>query len=131
MPEPLSDSNFILFAARSYDNPGCFDTNEFYDDLGRFKYIKKLLSSYKKTGVIKQRLILNHIIILSNVFGKLNAFKMLYIKMPEYKEQIKTFFLFMEFCPVILDNMYLENINIEVEEIEIDNFVLSKLKEDS
>ena len=65
----LNDENFILFAANNYKNKQCLDTEEFYDDLNRFKYIKRLIGRYESNDDLKERLILNHLIILHNVFG--------------------------------------------------------------
>mgnify|MGYP006251878411 FL=1 len=64
MFETLDDSNFMLFAAKYYDNPSCVDTNEFEDDLSRIKYIKRLFRKYKDTGELRERLIFNHLIVL-------------------------------------------------------------------
>ena len=61
--QKLDESNFILYAAAHYDNPQCYDTDEFYDDLKRFKYLKRLFNRYKETGELKERLILNHLIV--------------------------------------------------------------------
>ena len=66
--EELNDENFTLFAIRHYDNPKCTSTEEFYEDIRRFRYLKRLLKRYHKTGELRERLILNHVIILSNVF---------------------------------------------------------------
>ena len=67
--QQLDDSNFMLYAAANYDNPQLYDTDEFYDDLKRFKYLKRLLKTYLNSGVLKLHLILNHLIVLFNVFG--------------------------------------------------------------
>ena len=67
--QQLDDTNFMLYAAAHYDNPQCYDTDEFYDDLKRFKYLKRLLNRYKETGELKERLILNHLTVIYNVFG--------------------------------------------------------------
>ena len=67
--ETLTEDNFILYAAKCYDNPNCHNINEFYDDLNKFKYLKKLFYRYRVDGVLKERLITNHIIVLQNVFG--------------------------------------------------------------
>lgn len=67
--EKLNENNFILYCMRNYDNPQCHSIDEFEEDLKRFLYLKKLLSRYKKNDDLKERLILNHIIVLYNVFG--------------------------------------------------------------
>ena len=67
--EVLNEGNFTLFAARCYDNTQCTDLSEFYDDLNRFKYLKRLLRRYDEHDDLQYRPILNHIIVLYNVFG--------------------------------------------------------------
>ncbi len=68
--EILNENNFIVYCMRNYDNPQCHSIEEFDEDLKRFLYLKKLLSRYKKNGDLKERLILNHQVIL---FLKLNT----------------------------------------------------------
>lgn len=65
----LNDDNYMLFAIRHYENPHSVTKEDFLDDLKRFKYIKRLLKRFKKTGVLKSHLLLNHFIILFNIFG--------------------------------------------------------------
>ena len=81
--ETLNDENFLLFAAHNYNNKQCTETEEFYDDLNRFKYIKRLLSRYDDTGELQERLILNHIVVISNVFGIEAGTKMLWYKVKD------------------------------------------------
>ena len=69
MFETITPANWIMFAMKHYDNPQAAGEEEFYEDIKRFKYLKRLLKKYYDTGVLKERLILNHIIILQNVFG--------------------------------------------------------------
>ena len=69
MNEKLDELSFVLYAAKHYINPGCLDTDEFFNDLKRFKYLKRLFNKYHETGELKERLILNHIIVIYNVFG--------------------------------------------------------------
>ena len=85
-----------MFAIKHYDNPQCEGEKEFYDDMKRFKYIKRLLRKYKDTGVIKERLLLNHIIILKNLFGAEACVTLLLFKIQkEYWETLKSFLLFL------------------------------------
>ena len=85
-----------MFAIKHYDNPQCEGEKEFYDDMKRFKYIKRLLRKYKDTGVIKERLLLNHIIILKNLFGAEACVTLLLFKiLKEYWETLKSFLLFL------------------------------------
>ena len=86
----------MMFAIKHYDNPQCEGEKEFYDDMKRFKYIKRLLRKYKDTGVIKERLLLNHIIILKNLFGAEACVTLLLFKIQkEYWETLKSFLLFL------------------------------------
>ena len=110
MIEALNESNFITFAAKHYDNPHCFDDEEFFDDLKRFKYLKKLFKKYQESGQLRERLIINHIIIISNLFGNENAVRMLFLKMPEYKKELKTFLVFLNIMPEKVKNIGKNNI---------------------
>ena len=65
----LNDDNFLMFAMKHYDNPQCKNIEEFHEDMNRIKYLKRLFRKYKTSGVLRERLILNHIIIFTNVFG--------------------------------------------------------------
>ncbi len=80
----LTHENFLLFAAHNYNNVSCTTVQEFEDDLKRIQYIKKLFSKYKTNKDLKVRLVLNHLIILSNIFGSYNTVCMLFLKIPEY-----------------------------------------------
>ena len=96
--EDLNEENFTLFAIRHYDNPQCTSTEEFYEDIRRFRYLKRLLKRYHRTGELRERLILNHLIILSNVFGVTNALKMLQYKIDDdYWPVLKTCLLYLDY----------------------------------
>ncbi len=99
MFETLDDSNFVIFAAKYYDNPQCTNTSEFLNDLNRFKYIKKLLTKYHSAGDLKERLILNHLIVLYNCFDQ-HTTKMLFVKMPEYKKYLVPFIEYLGRMPI-------------------------------
>jgi hypothetical protein len=99
MFEKLEETNFLLYAAKYYNNPQCFDTTEFYEDLKRFKYIKRLLNKYRKTGDLKERLILNHIIALGNVFGPTPTTRMLFLKLSGMERELKPFLAFLSLMP--------------------------------
>ena len=94
----LGDSTFLLYAARHYDNPHCHDVSEFEEDLKRFQYLRKLFGRYKQFGDLKERLILNHLIIIYNCFGT-NATDMLFMKLEEYHEYLKPFVEYLNFMP--------------------------------
>ena len=86
----------MMFAIKHYDNPQCEGEREFYDDMKRFKYIKRLLRKHKDTSILKERLLLNHIIILNNLFGPEACVTLLLFKIQrEYWETLKSFLLFL------------------------------------
>ena len=119
MFDKITNDNVLLFALRHYDNPQCEGEKEFYDDMKRFKYIKRLLKKYKVDGIVKERLLLNHIIILNNVFGPdACATLLLYKIQPDYWSALKTFLLFL--------NILTED---ELSHIDIDENVDKVLKE--
>jgi hypothetical protein len=128
MYDQIDETNFLLYAAKYYDNPQCFDTLEFYDDLKRFKYIKRLLKSYKETGDLKEQLILNHIIVLYNLFGVKAATKMLFFKLIDYKEELKPFLEFLQYMPEKIINIGLQSITLYSKDIASDKLIEEKLK---
>ena len=96
MYEKITSDNVVMFAIKHYDNPQCEGEKEFQDDLKRFKYIKRLLRKYYDTGVLKERLLLNHLIVLNNVFGPdACATLLLYKIQQEYWPALKSFLLFL------------------------------------
>lgn len=98
----LNDSNFMLYAAKVYDRPNAV-MSEFEEDINRLLYIKRLLTKYYSTGVLKERLILNHIIVLYNVFGIEAATRLLFFKLDEKDYQvIKPFLIFLKFLPPVV-----------------------------
>jgi hypothetical protein len=105
MIDILDDDNFILFAAKFYDNPQCHSTEEFLEDVNRFKYLKRLFGKYSDTGELRERLILNHIIIIYNMWGT-SATKMLFLKLNEYQHMLKPFVLFLGFMPDRVEGLH-------------------------
>ena len=96
MYEKITPNNVLMYAIKNYDNPHCEGEKEFEDDLKRFKYIKRLLRKYYDTKVLKERLLLNHIIVLNNVFGPdACATLLLYKIQPEYWPTLKSFLLYL------------------------------------
>lgn len=127
MIDNLNDENFMLYAMKCYDSPNCI-MSEFEEDLKRIKYVKRLIKRYKTTGELKERLILNHIIILSNVFGTRNAVRMLFFKLDEQDYQIlKTFLLFLGYMPDIVFGINGRNINSY--SVSVDLFVGKRLRD--
>jgi hypothetical protein len=96
----LTNENFLMYAIKHYDNPSCSGLKEFDDDLKRLRYIKRLLGRYKATGNIKERLIINHLVVLYNVFGIDAATNMLFFKIQErFWPQLKPFLVFLNYMP--------------------------------
>ena len=96
--EELNEENFILYAANNYKNKNCVDVEEFYDDLNRFKYLKRLLGRYYNDDDLQERLIINHIVILYNVFGIEATTKMLWYKIEkQYWPVIKPIMLYLNY----------------------------------
>lgn len=96
--DDLNEDNFVLFASRNYDNPQCMSTEEFYHDLNRFKYLKRLLKRYTQNDDLQERLILNHLVVIYNVFGIEGANRMMFYKLEEeYWSSIKTFLIFLNY----------------------------------
>ena len=95
----LNEDNFLLFAIKNYENPQAVTKEDFDKDLNHFKYIKRLLKRYKNTGVLKSHLLLNHFIILYNIFGEATT-PMLFFKIDEdLWPSMKTFVIFLNRFP--------------------------------
>jgi hypothetical protein len=117
MLEKLDETNFLLYCAKYYDNPQCFDTQEFYDDLNRIKYIKRLFNKYYESGDLRERLILNHIVVLCNVFGPVHASRILFFKLKGFHEYLKPFLEYLGHMPEKINNIGF--IPYEVKNIDI------------
>lgn len=98
MIDVVNEENFVVYAAKHYDNPQCYDTEEFLDDLKRFKYIKRLFNRFEITGDLKERLILNHIMVLYNLFGD-QATVLLFVKLRGYYTFLKPFLVLINRMP--------------------------------
>ena len=121
----LDDDNFMMYAMKMYDNPQCTELSEFYEDLNRIKYIKRLLGRYHTKGNLKDRLILNHIIILGNVFGASATCKILFFKIEDrLHPYLKSFLLFLDYLPEIEEEIS----EVELKNIPIDFRIVKKLK---
>ena len=119
--DELNENNYLLFAIKFYDNPQAVTKEDFEDDLKRIKYIKRLLKRYKNTGVLKTHLILNHLIVLFNVFNDATVPLLLYNLEKDLWPAIKSFLIFL--------NRVHENPKTKVHEIEADEYCLQQLKE--
>ena len=98
--DDLTEKNFLLYAMQHYDNPQCVEVEEFNDDLKRIKYIKRLFNQYAIEGVLKERLLLNHVIVFYNVFSVEAATRILFYKLEEnIWPMLKTFLFYLNFLP--------------------------------
>jgi len=104
--EDLTEDNFLMYVMKYYENPQCLQLKDFYDDLKIFKYIKRLINRYQITDDLKDRLILNHIIMLGNVFPVNVLARSLFFKMPEKTYPIlKTFLIYLNYMPDVIDKV--------------------------
>lgn len=102
--DDLNEKNFLLYAMKEYNNPQCVQVEEFYDDLKKVKYIKRLFNQYLNEGVLKERLLLNHIIVFYNVFPVRSATRILFLKIEEeFWPILKTFLVYLSYMPETID----------------------------
>jgi hypothetical protein len=107
----------------NYDNPQCHSIEEFDEDLKRFLYLKKLLSRYKKNGDLKERLILNHLVVLYNVFGDATLNMLFYKIDKECWDSLITFLVYLERMPEEIPNY-----SIKLSDIALDETIISCLR---
>ena len=117
----LNESNYLLFAIKFYDNPQSVTREDFESDLKRIRYVKRLLKRYQNNGELKVHLILNHLIILFNVFNEATVPLLFYNLDEELWPAIKSFLIFL--------NRVSEYPKTKVNEIEADEYCLQQLKE--
>jgi len=115
--ETLDESNFLLYAAKHYYKPNIIDAEEFYDDLKRFMYLKRLFNRYHNTGDLSERLVLNHLIVIFNVFDIKPTLKMLEYHMEDkYWPTLKPFLIFLnhirndEYTNIAMDKKVIERL---------------------
>lgn len=125
MFDDLNEDNFMMYAMKCYSSPHCI-MSEFEGDIKRTKYLKRLFRRYKVTKLLKERLILNHIILLNNVFGNEATSRILFYKIDERDYDIlKTFLSYLNIMP---DAIYgIRGKNIHTSEIPIDTDVAKVL----
>ena len=123
MKQPLNDDNIVCFAMKNYQNPSCKNIEEFQEDFNRIKYVKRLFNRYEQSGVLRERLILNHIITIYNVFGVEASSRMLFNRLDERQFSIlKTFLVYLNYCP---ENKF---DNIDIVSIPLDTTIIKKLR---
>tara|TARA_A100001201_G_scaffold38972_1_gene40738 strand:- start:1638 stop:2033 length:396 start_codon:yes stop_codon:yes gene_type:complete len=117
----LNADNFLLFAIKNYENPQAVTKEDFEKDLNHFKYIKRLLKRYKNTGELKAHLLLNHFIILYNIFGEATTPMLFYKIEMELWSTMKTFVVFLDKLP--------DYPRCHIHDIEIDSYCFSELNQ--
>ena len=123
----LNDDNFMIYAIKNYNTSNGF-MSELEEELKRIKYVKRLIKRYKATGELKERLILNHLIVLGNVFGVEPCVKMLFYKIDkEDFEILETFLLFLNHMPKVI--VGIRGVNLISSDISIDLFVAKRLRD--
>ena len=125
--DTLTDDNFLMYAIKHYNNPSCRGIQDFNDDLRRLRYIKRLLGRYRQTGVIKERLVINHLVVFFNVFGVEAATRMLFFKIKESLwPELKTFLVYLNYMPqvVIVSN----GLRLPESEIPLDQVLVEILR---
>lgn len=110
----LNSDNFILYAMKMYNSTSSSGLTEFYEDINRIKYIKRLLIKYKKNHDLKERLILNHIIILQNVFGAEACSRILFHKIhKDLHSYLKSFLVYLQYLPKYIPEVDITIINTD------------------
>ena len=125
--EDLNEKNFLLYAMQHYNNPQCVEVEEFNDDLKKIKYIKRLFNQYSIEGVLKERLLLNHIIVFYNVFSVEAATRILFYKLEEnIWPMLKTFLFYLNFLPNKIESI--NGRTILTTEIPMDQGIVDSLR---
>lgn len=121
----LNSENFLLYAVKHYDNPHCYSMQEFEEDLTRIVYLKRLFRKHKRSGELRERLILNHLITFYNVFGIEPATRMLFHKMDsDLLPLLKTFLVYLHYLPETTKNIE----GIDIVAIPLETEIIEKLR---
>jgi hypothetical protein len=121
--EKLTEANFLVYAMHHYDNPQCHSLQEFEEDLKKILYLKKLLSRYKNNNELRERLILNHIIVLYNIFGEATT-KMLFFKIEESCwDSLITFLVYLDRMPETIPEY-----GIILSDVTLDEYIIANLR---
>ena len=125
MLDDLNDDNFTIYAMKCYSSPNCI-MSEFESDIKRTKYLKRLFRRYKVTKSLKERLILNHLILLNNVFGPEPTARILFYRIDERDYDIlKTFLVYLNIMPEVVPSI--RGKTIQSEDILVDPDILEIL----
>jgi len=119
----LNKNNFTMYTMKMYTNPQCETIDEFYEDMNKIKYIKRLFGKYEKSGDLRTRLILNHLIVLNNVFGSEACCRILFYRIEKkFHSYLKSFLSYLQYLPHSIPEASLEKIPTEHKiQIELEN----------
>jgi len=110
----LNKNNFTMYTMKKYTNPQCETIDEFYEDMNKIKYIKRLFGKYEKSGDLRTRLILNHLIVLNNVFGSEACCRILFYRIEEkFHSYLKSFLSYLQYLPHSIPEAVLDEIPTE------------------
>ena len=125
--DDLNEENFLIYAMKEYNNVQCTGVEEFYDDLKKIKYIKRLFNIYKNDGQLKERLILNHLIVYYNVFPVQSGTRILFYKIEEhFWPMLKTFLIFLDRMPEKIESI--RGNEIKSTNIILDEGIVTRLR---
>jgi hypothetical protein len=125
--ENLTNDNIMIFAMKAYDKPNCI-MSEFKEDMKRFNYLKRLFKRYRKLGELREQLVLNHLVVLYNVFGPEVATRLLFFQMSKDDySALKTYLLFLSCMPERV--LGIKNNNIISSQIPVDMAVANALRQ--
>jgi len=125
--DDLNDDNFLMYAMKEYNDIQCTDIEEFYDDLKKIKYIKRLFNIYKNNGQLKERLILNHLIVFFNVFPIQSGTRILFYKIEKsFWPMLKTFLIFLDRMPETVESIRGETLRST--DIQLDDGIVTRLR---
>jgi len=126
MFEDLNNENFIIYAMKAYDKPNCL-MSEFKEDMKKFNYLKRLFHKYRKAGELREQLVLNHLVVIHNVFGPEPATRMLFYRMSkEDYSALKTYLIFLNWMPNVVKSI--KGQDIRSSDIEVDMTIAEALR---
>lgn len=126
--EPVHEGNWLLVAMKAYDNPSATSMDEFNADMKRFKYIRKLVTQYERGGELKERLVLNHVILLNNVLGPETLARLLFLKMADQMSVIAPFMIMLNVYPEVVRAIGREGRDYRTDEVRLDDSVIQALR---
>ena len=125
--EDLNEGTFLMYAMKEYNNIQCTNIEEFHDDLKKIKYIKRLFNVYMNGGQLKERLILNHLIVFYNVFPVYAVTRILFYKIEEqFWPMLKTFLIFLDRMPTTIESI--RGSVIKSTDIKMDDGIIKRLR---